>query len=373
MFCTQCGNSALDTSKFCARCGAALVPPVRKEPGPRRPPPLPPRTDPPGAAAPGLSTVPGSTATALAPLVYASFGRRLGAFVIDFILISVLYAIISAALPPGIEHQMFSPLVMLFLLVWPYKAVMESSHWQATFGKRALGIKVTSLQGERISFRRATGRAAAQVLSQLCLYVGYVMAAFTKRRQALHDLLAGTLVVRRDATPPEIALSTPAPPGDGIAAVAVIAVIGIFVIGILAAIAIPAYQDYTIRAQVTHGINMAQPYKTAVAQALAAGIDSMMINSGPGGTIAPDTKLSGTYEDSVAVVTSNILIIYGQNADPHLKGRHLAIYSIQHSDGTLTWVCGRSAPAGNENDESVRAFRSLTNVQDKYLPTNCKG
>jgi uncharacterized RDD family membrane protein YckC/Tfp pilus assembly major pilin PilA len=305
-------------------------------------------------------------------MVYASFGRRFAACVIDFVLIVLLYSVTDALLRPSIDHHEFGPLVLLALVAWPYKAIMESSAWQATFGKRALGIKVTSLQGERISFWRATGRVCAQGLSQMCLYIGYLIAAFTKRRQALHDLVASTLVVRRDALPAEIAVSAPAARGEGVIAVAVIAIIAIFVIGVLAAIAIPAYQDYTIRSQVAHGITLADPYKVAVAEAIAAGSESWMINSGPGGTIALNTPSSGTYEDAVAVVASNILIIYGQQANPQLKGRHLAIYAIQNPDGTLTWICGRSVPVGEENNPSVTSSRSLTNVQDKYLPASCK-
>lgn len=250
---------------------------------------------------------------------------------------------------------------------------MEGSAWQATLGKRALGIKVTSLQGERIGFGQATGRVFAKVLSQMLFYAGYLVAAFTKQRQALHDRVASTLVVRRDASTAEIALAAPAARGDALLIVAVVAVAGIVVIGILAAIGIPAYQDYTIRAQVAHGLNLADPYKTAVAEALAAGSDSMTINSGPGGTIAVDTSSSGTYEDSVTVVTGNILIVYGRKADPHLTGRHLAVYAIQNQDRSLTWVCGRSAAAGDENGISARAFRHLTDVPDKYLPTSCRG
>jgi uncharacterized RDD family membrane protein YckC/Tfp pilus assembly major pilin PilA len=375
MFCTQCGDSALETSKFCRKCGAALISPAIKELAPRRPPPLPPQrpSGHPAAAALGAGTVSGLTPAAPATIVYASFGRRFAAFVIDFVLIFLLYSFADALLRPSIDHQAFVPLVLLALIAWPYKAIMESSAWQATFGKRALGIKVTSLQGERISFWRATGRFYAQGLSQLCFYIGYLVAAFTKRRQALHDLLANTLVVKRDASPAEIALSAPAERGEGVITVMVVAIIAIFVIGVLAAIAIPAYQDYTIRSQVTHGITLADPYKVAVSEALVAGTESLMINSGPGGTIALNTPSSGPYEDSVAVVTSNILISYGQQANTQLKGRHLAIYPIKNLDGTLTWVCGRSVPVGEENNPSVTLSRSLTDVQDRYLPTSCKG
>ena len=77
-----------------------------------------------------------------------------------------------------------------------YFALMESSTNQATVGKMALGIKVTDLEGNRISFGRALGRTFAKILSGLIIFIGYIIAAFTEKKQALHDMIAGTLVVK---------------------------------------------------------------------------------------------------------------------------------------------------------------------------------
>jgi uncharacterized RDD family membrane protein YckC len=73
---------------------------------------------------------------------------------------------------------------------------MNSSEKQATYGKMAMGIKVTDLEGRRISFWRGLGREFAKFLSAIILMIGYIMAAFTERKQALHDIIAGTLVVK---------------------------------------------------------------------------------------------------------------------------------------------------------------------------------
>lgn len=83
------------------------------------------------------------------------------------------------------------------LLGWLYFALMESSSRQGTLGKMALGITVTDLEGRRISFARATGRHFAKIISALTLLIGYIMAGFTERKQALHDMIAGTLVLKR--------------------------------------------------------------------------------------------------------------------------------------------------------------------------------
>lgn len=96
---------------------------------------------------------------------------------------------------------MARPLVAIRLLGlmagWIYYALMESSGWQATLGKKVLGLKVTDLAGNRISFARASGRFFGKILSGMLLLVGFMMAGFTERKQALHDILAGCLVLRQ--------------------------------------------------------------------------------------------------------------------------------------------------------------------------------
>ena len=79
---------------------------------------------------------------------------------------------------------------------WLYFALLESSARGATLGKMALSMRVTDLEGRRISFMRATGRYFAKYLSGMILAIGYIMAAFTAKKQALHDMLAGTLVAK---------------------------------------------------------------------------------------------------------------------------------------------------------------------------------
>lgn len=81
-------------------------------------------------------------------------------------------------------------------LPWLYSAYQESSETQATIGKRMLGIRVTDLNGNRISFGQASGRHFGKILSNLVCSIGFLMAGFTEKKQALHDMLAGTLVVR---------------------------------------------------------------------------------------------------------------------------------------------------------------------------------
>jgi len=83
-------------------------------------------------------------------------------------------------------------------VTWLYHAWMESSEWQATLGKKALGLVVTDMEGRRVSFGRATGRHFGKIVTNMIpAFIGYIMAGFTERKQALHDMIAGCLILRR--------------------------------------------------------------------------------------------------------------------------------------------------------------------------------
>ena len=89
--------------------------------------------------------------------------------------------------------------LMLIMIDWIYYALMESSTWQATLGKKALNLRVTDMQGNRLSFGHATGRFFAKVLDRFIPFaIGFIMAGFTEKKQALHDMIAATLVIRNN-------------------------------------------------------------------------------------------------------------------------------------------------------------------------------
>ena len=83
-----------------------------------------------------------------------------------------------------------------FIITWLYYSLLQSGKWQATLGKKAVGIKVTDLNGERISFLTATLRYFGKIISSMIMLIGYLMAAFTAKKQALHDMIASTYVVK---------------------------------------------------------------------------------------------------------------------------------------------------------------------------------
>jgi len=156
MLCPNCGKQNEERAAYCQGCGTALQ----------------------------------TQAVASASVVnYAGFWQRFVAVLIDAI-------IVSAATGTAVIATFGHGLAFGFVGPWLYEGFMMSSEWQATVGKRVMSIVVTDLEGGRISFGRATGRHFAKYLSAFLLGVGFVMAAFTSKKQALHDIIAETLVVK---------------------------------------------------------------------------------------------------------------------------------------------------------------------------------
>jgi uncharacterized RDD family membrane protein YckC len=184
MTCPKCGAAIEEGSGFCGSCGQRLETP---------------------AAAWGQPSE--------VRVAYAGFWLRAVAYLIDNLLLGfVLGNLLLRPLmgrPGGIPADnpwflfentspQITALVLLFLMGnWVYFSLCESSKWQATIGKKVLGLMVVDLQGKRLSFGRASGRFFAKILSSMTFMVGFLMAGFTKRKQALHDIVAGCLVIKK--------------------------------------------------------------------------------------------------------------------------------------------------------------------------------
>jgi uncharacterized RDD family membrane protein YckC len=210
MFCSKCGASVSEGAAFCSACGqpaASAAPPAGPallRPAPGLPAPY---------AAPALAPV--------LPSPYAGFWLRLVAHLIDDVLLGIgigVFVLIAVAMvgvgslrtmfegmngeDPRIPAAMISAILLVglasLLLGWIYNAGMESSRHQGTLGKMALGLFVTDLEGRPIGFGHASGRYFAKIITGLIpLGIGYAMAGFTEKKQALHDMIASCLVLRR--------------------------------------------------------------------------------------------------------------------------------------------------------------------------------
>jgi len=144
-------------------------------------------------------------------ITYAGFWKRVAAYLIDALILLIPSMILGgiigfvvmsgvtdfSEIEPAAAGAEFLAQVATFIMAWLYFAVMESSSWRGTLGKRALSIQVSDANGEQISFGKASGRFFAKILSGLILLIGFIMVAFTARKQGLHDMIAGTLVTNR--------------------------------------------------------------------------------------------------------------------------------------------------------------------------------
>lgn len=138
---------------------------------------------------------------------YGGFWIRLGAVCIDGVVMLIPILVVKrltfATLPSNMPYALadFIFNINVTMMWWVYFAALESSEWQATVGKMVCGLIVVDEFGKRISFGRATGRYFAKTLSTLILGIGFIMIGFTRRKQGLHDMLAGTLVTGKQAAP----------------------------------------------------------------------------------------------------------------------------------------------------------------------------
>ena len=147
---------------------------------------------------------------------FAGFWLRLAAYIIDYFIISFVIGIMASitmlimGISAGIFTDMDNPASQMIVISmsviigilaltgsWLYYALLESSSHQGTLGKMVLNLQVTDLNGDRISFYRASGRFFGKLLSTFIIYIGYIMIGFTEKKQGLHDILAGCLVTKK--------------------------------------------------------------------------------------------------------------------------------------------------------------------------------
>lgn len=203
MHCTSCGYNNISQARFCQECGAELQATTQEE-GFKQ-----------GVAA-GIvpkativkKTRPRATKATIPGIQYADFWRRILATVIDGLLIIIVpfpVVIVTSWIGRslaevedwGLITGFWAGWIFVLVLAWIYYAVMESSSQQATLGKMALGIIVTDQQKRRMSFGRASIRYIGKIISTVTLGIGFIMIAFTRKKQGLHDMMAGSFVLEK--------------------------------------------------------------------------------------------------------------------------------------------------------------------------------
>lgn len=212
MYCSKCGSTIAESVTVCPVCGQSQGPGLSMAPAPLLQPAGPPVVTPHWQPAPVVA--------------YAGFWLRFVAWLLDELIIGLPTGIVFiilflgsglANIIRGIPNSSSDPgeaiasalgvgffisiaVIVLLLIVgkWLYFAGFESSSWQGTPGKKVLNIIVTDMSGARITFGRATGRFFSKWVTGLIpAGIGYILAGITERKQALHDMIASTLVLRR--------------------------------------------------------------------------------------------------------------------------------------------------------------------------------
>jgi uncharacterized RDD family membrane protein YckC len=192
--CPKCGQALPDGAENCPSCGEPVKGSSGRAPSPES----------------------GVPATAARPIqhsaIYGGFWIRGLAYLIDWFLIAIVSVSVIftplvglGAVPADASFAWFMALnrqtiairLLIFMLSWLYFASLESSAWQATIAKKVLGLVVTDLEGRRISFTRASYRYLGKLVFGTIFYFGFLFATFTPRKQALHDILAKCLVLKR--------------------------------------------------------------------------------------------------------------------------------------------------------------------------------
>lgn len=224
MFCSKCGTKLTDDTVFCSACGqptGIAVPVVATARTAGSNAAVPEYSAPAIAAAGAVARYTPTGAMLAVPSPYAGFWLRLVAYLIDQIVLGVVFGAVALmavaaigigyfrAIAQGIREGngefpfalvsvIFLALLLMFVANWIYHAWMESSQYQATLGKMALSLIVTDMNDRAITFGRASGRFFARIISNLIpLELGYIMAGFTEKKQALHDMIANCLVLKK--------------------------------------------------------------------------------------------------------------------------------------------------------------------------------
>ena len=150
---------------------------------------------------PELREVLGFIEQPVIPQYFGSFDQRLLASVLDWFMVGGACALVTFFIALFVDKELRAPIALSLIISVPltslvYHIIMESSARQGTIGKQLLKIKVCDMQGYQISATHATGRNLAKILSVSTLFIGYLFSFFNKQQQCLHDIVAGTLVMK---------------------------------------------------------------------------------------------------------------------------------------------------------------------------------
>ncbi len=307
MLCTKCGATNPDNTAFCSACAQPL----------------------------------GATAGAAAPLSvfdagYAGFWRRYAATFLDGLVVSLMLlpvafvgGLLAGVLGLGKSIAIVGLILYaLFCIGYAaYYVVMESGERGATFGKRWVKIRVVDMQGNRVSTGRALGRFVAHLLSYMTGYLGFIIQPFTPRKQALHDMVSGTVIVKTEKDPSPVVVV--------LVAIAN-ALLVVAVVGVMAAIAIRAYQEDVAKTKITAAAQIGDTASKAV--------EGYYRRTGRVPASIAETQVQLTTPPFVSAVEVNpangeVHVTFAGNLPAAIAGKYLSFVPSVAADETITWTC----------------------------------
>lgn len=282
--------------------------------------------------------------------MYAGFWRRFAAAILDLLILllpmSVLTIVVALITGPKSRATSIADLSIPVVL-WLYFAMMESSGGQATVGKRVFGVRVSDLEGDRLSFLRASARFFSKIFSILSLGLGFLVVPFTRRKQALHDVVTSCLVVRRETTTADLkqhGFARPLAPGRVVALVLAAVFIPAAAAG--SAVAVPFYQDYLVRSKL----------KDAIESGRAATFNVtayMLQHKAMPRTLEEARATLSSPHLRGAEITRNGTIVLTLAIDK-LEGKRIAFVPSTQKQEKIVWTC--------TSDE----------IAQRYLPRQCR-
>ena len=331
MYCEQCGYNNPPTEKFCRNCERDLSAGIIK---------------------PGRST-PSPQLIKNAQLIYAGFWVRFIASLLDVLLLAVCLILIAFAFAglialTGRDSIVQNPATKTFLY-WAiiiasvlYHVLMESGPGGATLGKRWMNIRIVDTEGKRLTVVRALSRLLARLLTFLTLYIGFLLQPFTRRKQGMHDMLAGTLVVQ-DSENKKISIMA--------SLLVLLFTLLVPVVALFSTAGLPLYQQYVLKVQLNNGMQVGQKATQAIA-AFYRGHGRVPVQIADA-----DSSIKTTHHVSAIEINQQngeLTLTFSNHAGKQISNKHLLFTPALAADHTISWQCHSS------------------DLESRLLPASCK-
>lgn len=328
MYCPQCSYNNSISAQFCINCGLDL-------------------------RASTIDSIDSDRTAEPSVLIYAGFWARFFAAFLDLLvllacIILMLFSVAVLIAYSGRDSILHNPqAVLLFYGVTifmsaAYYILMESGIHSATLGKRWMHIKVLDSNGNRLTIWRAAGRLLARVFSCLSLTIGFLIQPFTQRKQALHDLLAGTVVVRANDSNKISVMAT---------LLVLIFALMVPVLAIVAIAGLPLYQQTILKAQLGNGMQTGREATLAVARFYRSNGRVPAVIGEAGGNISASPHVAG-----IAINQQNgeVTVTFSEITGKAISSKHLIFSPTIQADHSIDWKC------------------HSTDIEARLLPVTCQ-